>query len=1001
PTTSNDHNTGTLSASAFTAEVNNSSRSTSYYLRAYATNSNGTNYGDQLQFTTEDIPYLEGDEYSITKLSDLEWLSETSARWGDDFGQSADIDAAGTSSWNSNAGFIPIGNSTNKFTGNYDGGNYSISNLTISRSSTDYIGLFGYLENSGVSKLRLASVSITGQNNVGAVAGLADGSSISQCAVTGSISGADNMGGVVGSTQNSNSIEDSYTTADITRVSGASGTSIGGFMGHAEDTQSSVRRSYCSASVYYTGTTAPTDKGFGGGGTFTLSSYSDNFWDSEASNQSSADGATAKTTAEMKYVGTYTDERSDGLANTWSFTDHPFDDDAGQEEDEGIWNIDQSGSSNSGYPFLSAQDAAFSYTGISASTGILTSITSSGAAGRGFIRNGSGETISSAGLCWNTSSTPTIAHSKTTNGSEGNFSSNLSGLTENTTYYIRAYVTTNITSYYGNEVSIRTPHITSEPSISNGKYQIGTLSELAWISEDMDRWGYDYEQTANIDASGTSTWNDSAGFRPIGEINGIQFTGSYDGHGFTIDELTINRPGSNYVGLFGYTSSATLSNIRITDAFISADYRTGVLIGYSSGGTVTNCSSSGSVSGDNSIGGLIGYNLSTTSACFSTANVTGTRNVGGLCGNTGNTTITNCYSRGSVTRKSGSIETSIGAFIGIVYEPTIQSCYATGSVTYEGATNPTDKGFFGEVDEAVENGPSCSNNFFDQQTTGQSSDAYTGEYNSATAKGTSAMKNLETFTYEYDGQGEGTEGLDTAWDFVSNPNDDSANNDDWDMSSSINDGYPYLSWEDGEDQSLAVELSFFKATVNNGSVLLLWQTESEIENLGFILENRIRGESEWLIVDDFNTHTDLTGHGSTNETHLYEYTDNKVNFGCRYEYRLSDVDYVGNIKKHPLIEVFIPEALSSLLPGQFNLLNLYPNPFNPELKIKYETGESTEMRITVFDIQGRELIRLVNQNHENGFHEINWQADHFASGVYLVRFESGRSLLMRKVTLLK
>ena len=987
--------------------MNNSIRSTTYYLRAYATNTNGTGYGDQLKFTTEDIPYLEGDGFNITKLSDLEWLSETSARWGDDFGQTADIDATATSGWNSNAGLIPIGNNTTKFTGNYDGNNYTISNLSISRAVTDYVGLFGYMENGGISSVLMTDATIAGHDYVGTIAGKIVGSSVRQCGVAGAISGNDVVGGIVGYIDNASTLSDSYTTADITRVSGSSGTAVGAIVGTTDNIPSgTISRSYSIASVYYTGATNPTDAGFVGNHSGN-GNQPDNFWDNEASNQSSATLATGKTTAEMKNVVTFTDERSDELTNAWSFTDHPFDDPDNEEDETGTWNIDQSGGTNSGYPFFHDQFAEFSYAGVVTSTGNFKAVGATTATGRGYVRDGSSETISTAGLCYNTTGTPTISDSKTTNGSAGTFDSHLTGLAENVTYYIRAYVTTDVTTYYGNEVSIFTQYAASEPVNIGGKYQVSTLGELEWISGSSDRWAYDYEQTANIDASGTSTWNDEAGFSPIGNYT-VGFTGSYDGQDHNIDQLTINRSSSNYVGLFGRTSSASISNTQITNATISGEDYVGILAGEVSG-SINNCSSSGTVTGDEYVGGLIGTNSSTLSTSFSTASVSGSNFLGGLCGSGGGA-INNCYSRGSVTRGLGQSGCDVGSFIGQVGDNVIHTNYSTGSVIYEGETNPTNKGFVGGlVGEVEPDELNCSNNFFDQQTTGQSSDEYRN-YNSATPKRTADMKDVETFTFESDGEGEGSEGLTTAWDFVSNPNDDVANNNYWDMDESggTNDGYPYLFWEDGEDQSLAVELSFFTAKLDPESlegmayaVILTWQTESEMENLGFILESRLRGESVWITIDDFNTSQDLAGHGSTNESHKYEYTDNKINYGRLHEYRLSDVDYAGKVKAHPIVQIFVPEPKSTLLPGNFSLTALYPNPFNPELKIKYETGEATNMQITVYDIQGRELVKLVNQTQENGFYEISWQADHLSSGVYLIRLESGRNTIVQKVTLLK
>jgi hypothetical protein len=88
-------------------------------------------------------------------------------------------------------------------------------------------------------------------------------------------------------------------------------------------------------------------------------------------------------------------------------------------------------------------------------------------------------------------------------------------------------------------------------------------------------------------SSDTSGWNSGAGFVPLGsEAN--TFTGSFDGLGHTISALTINRPATSNVGLFGYTDSAVVKNIGLVGGSISGKDKVGGLVGYVDGGTITN-----------------------------------------------------------------------------------------------------------------------------------------------------------------------------------------------------------------------------------------------------------------------------------------------------------------------------------------------------------------------------------------------------------------------------
>ncbi|PZX20821.1 hypothetical protein LX69_00246, partial [Breznakibacter xylanolyticus] len=114
-------------------------------------------------------------------------------------------------------------------------------------------------------------------------------------------------------------------------------------------------------------------------------------------------------------------------------------------------------------------------------------------------------------------------------------------------------------------------------------YLISDLSNLLWLSQNSSQWGWStyYLQTANIDASSTSTWNDGKGWVSIGNSNN-SFSGIYDGGGYSISGLTINRPDENNMGLFG-RSSGKIANLQILNANVKGNEETGALVGYNSG----------------------------------------------------------------------------------------------------------------------------------------------------------------------------------------------------------------------------------------------------------------------------------------------------------------------------------------------------------------------------------------------------------------------------------
>ena len=109
----------------------------------------------------------EGSPYQIATWQNLYWISQSTERWNKYYIQTADISFPTTgddaiNTWDGGAGWTPIGNSSTYFTGYYDGQNHTISNLYINRSSTDYVGLFGYVERfEGDAVKNLVSHSIT------------------------------------------------------------------------------------------------------------------------------------------------------------------------------------------------------------------------------------------------------------------------------------------------------------------------------------------------------------------------------------------------------------------------------------------------------------------------------------------------------------------------------------------------------------------------------------------------------------------------------------------------------------------------------------------------------------------------------------------------------------------------------------------------------------------------------------------------------------------------
>lgn len=188
-----------------------------------------------------------------------------------------------------------------------------------------------------------------------------------------------------------------------------------------------------------------------------------------------------------------------------------------------------------------------------------------------------------------------------------------------------------------------------------------------------------YVLGANIDAAATSGWNAGAGFNPLGD-NSTPFSGKFDGLGHTISNLTINRPFTDYVGLFGQTNDADIHNVGLINSNVSGNNYVGGLVGYNWGSTINTAYNTGSVIGNVRVGGLVGHNLGDIENSYNTGPVTGTSSVGGLAGVHNSLMINNSYSTGIVT---GIV--NVGGLVGQSVSGVIKNAYSTGAVIGQGS----------------------------------------------------------------------------------------------------------------------------------------------------------------------------------------------------------------------------------------------------------------------------------------------------------------------------
>ena len=206
---------------------------------------------------------------------------------------------------------------------------------------------------------------------------------------------------------------------------------------------------------------------------------------------------------------------------------------------------------------------------------------------------------------------------------------------------------------------------------------------LAWNEAAQKDRSINCTLNADIDLTGK-------GWTPIGTDYDNSYTGTFDGGGHTIMGLTVTT-NYQYVGLFGRLGEAgTVKNVVMEGVNNHSLGYAGGVVGFSRGGTIENCSVSGSVSGTLCAGGVVGAQREASiTGCSSSATVKGTRYVGGVAGETNSSaTMAACYATGNVTIELGHRDrVDVGGLVGFnAGRNGLLACYATGNVTSTGSS---------------------------------------------------------------------------------------------------------------------------------------------------------------------------------------------------------------------------------------------------------------------------------------------------------------------------
>ena len=628
--------------------------------------------------------------------------------------------------WNGGAGWVPIGNSSSPFNATFDGAGFSISNLYINRDDTSNIGLFGVADaGSTIRQVSLTSVKVLGRSQVGGLVGYnRNGAEVLSSYSTGNVEGHDDVGGLVGRNQHNGNIVASFSDGSVAAFNEHAGglvganyndatisasysnasvngnTHVGGLLGR-NYTNATISASYATGDVdgssavgglvgendsatvaasYATGRTSGTGGLVGGlvgynrGGAISASyatgsvhgagdrvgglvglTQSDgtttaSYWDVQTSGQTDSDGGEPKTTQQLQ-----SPTQNTGIYSGW---------------DADIWHFPPA----TQYPRLK-------YGGLDVTLQLHTAPPK-----------------------------PTLLPPPTpmASATDGEYDVDNDGLID-----VRNLAQLDAMRYDldgdGLLITDTTAYDAAFPRPASGS--MGCPNDACTGYELADNLSFDTNGNGEI-GTGDQFWNGGAGWVPIGNSSS-PFNATFDGAGFSISNLYINRDDTSNIGLFGVADAgSTIRQVSLTSVKVLGRSQVGGLVGYNrNGAEVLSSYSTGNVEGHDDVGGLVGrnqhngnivasfsdgsvaafnenagglvganYNDATISASYANASVNGNTHVGGLLGrNYTNATISASYATGDVDGLS-----AVGGLVGENDSATVAASYATGRTSGTG-----------------------------------------------------------------------------------------------------------------------------------------------------------------------------------------------------------------------------------------------------------------------------------------------------------------------------
>ena len=767
------------------------------------------------------------------------------------------------------ANWEPIGKVwTSSFQGNFDGNGKVISYLKINRSTEDDIGLFGICGGT-IKNLGVENCNVIGQTRVGGLAGNYF-NIMTNCYTTGSIRGSNVVGGLVGYTETSN-ISNCYSTCNVS----GSGNNVGGLIGHEEDGGITIN-------CYTTGKVSGNNN-VGGLIGYDMEGEILYCYATGSVKGNSSIGGVLGFGMNTIYIRNSI-AANDSLIATSNATS--------------INRVFVGGNNNNNYA--------------------LNTIV---------VRNSSGNITVTDGA---EEKPITDLQSRNFYTTAGNWKDSAWSITD----------PNGIWKICDDEPMfpfLRWQGINCFPAFCGGNgtagnpFQICTHEQLKALADFVNagngtRTRDKYFKLINdIDLSSYANW------QPIGDYTN-HFIGNFDGNGKVIQNLKINRPTEENIGLFG-VCEGTIKNLGVENCNVIGQNNVGGLAGYSYA-TISNCYATGAVTGSIDVGGLVGNNQNSyISNCYATVAVTGNYHVGGLVGGNHDSPIFNCYATGAVTGND-----IVGGLVGDNSFGSITNCVAAnGTITASGNIDR----IMGGADEGWY---SLSNNYA-LQTMLVNGAAFTGTPNKDNMQGANAtLTDLQSFSF----YSTASNWKDSAWS-ITDPNGI------WRICDG--EGLPFLRWQGvlcSNEYRIVASSSAGGSIIPSGSIVVL---RGEDKTFTFSPNNSDYAIDE-VLIDNVNNPSSIAD-GSYTFTNI-------------------DSDHTIHVTFKSTV------GIGAVGTGGVPFVRVYPNPTDGKLSVISSQFSEKGGEIKIYDVVGQcVFVSAVSSTSP----ETTIDISHLAAGLYFLKID--------------